>query len=142
MRFAEVLDFRGSRAWNIACEACGMTRSNVKGISDLMKHVKSAKHVNALSADEDVGTRVDQHRRVSSFEGWLQQHATGHRMRFTECAGRQGRRAWNIDCDACASTLHRVSSVKQVEVHLNTAAHVGAKLSAVPATRARKRARS
>jgi phage FluMu protein Com len=136
MRFAEVVNKRGERAWNIDCEACGTQLSKVGGIGDLMKHVKSTKHVNALSAVEDPATRVVLPRtKRHKVADWLQAHAAAHRMRFEEVVNKRGQRAWNIDCDACGTQLSLVTGIAKLEQH-TTAKHINA-LSAGedPATR-------
>jgi hypothetical protein len=134
----------------------------------LLKHLKSAKHVNALSAEEDPDTRVVQHQKKNSVEEWLQEHAAGHRMRFAEAVGNRRQRAWNIDCDGCGITLSNVGSMRVLLNHLKSAKHVnavsadedhgsrvvqhqkkntfdehlGGTLNAAPATSERKRPRS
>jgi hypothetical protein len=142
MRFTEVVTNRGDRAWNIDCDACGTTMSKVVSSVALERHVKTAKHVNALSASEDPETRVVQHRMKNKVDDWLQQHAARHKMRFTEVVAQGGARVWNVDCDACGATLRRVRGVTSLEGHLKTAAHLGATLSSAPGTRERKRPRS
>jgi phage FluMu protein Com len=142
MRFTEVVNKHGGRAWNIDCDACGMTLSKVGTIVDLMKHVKSARHVNALSVDEDPETRVVQRRTTNAVDAWLRVHAGAHRMRFTEVVGKRGQRLWNVVCGTCCAALHRISAVPALEGHLKTALHLGAKVSSAPTTRERKRTRS
>jgi hypothetical protein len=117
LRFTEVVYKRGGRAWNIGCDACGMTLSMVRGICELMQHVKSAKHVNAMSADDDLDIRVVQHLRKHTVDAWLQQHAAGHTMRFTEAVNKYGYRAWYVDCDACGMTLSSEKSISELERH-------------------------
>jgi hypothetical protein len=142
MRFTEVVNARGSRAWIVDCDACGSTLSRVGIIRDLMQHLKSAKHVNALPGDEDPDKRVVRHLRKSGLDDWLQQHAAGHMMRFTELVDNPGRRAWNVECDACSSTMRRVTAVTVLGLHFMTATHIAAKLSSSSRTQERKRPRS
>jgi hypothetical protein len=114
----------------------------VKSISELERHLKSAKHVNALYVDEDHETRVVQHRLKNKTDDWLQQHAAAHRMRFTEIVGKRGKRGWNVVCGTCCSALHGVTTVTALVRHLKSATHLGAKVSAAPTTSERKRPRS
>jgi phage FluMu protein Com len=137
MRCEEGVSNRGKRVWNIDCDACGTKLSKVGGMVDLEKHLKSAKHVNAMSAGEDPATRVVLHARPThKVAEWLQEHATEHRMRSEEGVGKRGMRVWNIDCDACDAKLWRVRSMRNLEDHVKSAKHVNAMSAGEdPATR-------
>jgi hypothetical protein len=142
LRFTEVVGKQVRRAWNVECDACGMTLSSVKSISEFARHLKTVKHVNAISADEDPATRVVQWRNTNKVDAWLQAHAVGHRMRFTEVVGKRGARGWNVVCGTCCSALHHVRAVTTLKRHLQSAVHLGAKVSSAPAISVRKRPRS
>jgi macrodomain Ter protein organizer (MatP/YcbG family) len=142
MRFAEVARQRGQREWSADCETCGMKLASVKRLQQCESHVKSDKHVNALSANDDAETRVVQHRLPNQVAVWIQEHAAVHGMRFAEVANRQyGRRAWNVDCEACGMTLASVTSVEQCERHVKSARHTAC-AAASPPSKLRKRPRT
>jgi phage FluMu protein Com len=137
MRSEEGVGTQGQRVWNIDCDACGTKLSRVGHIRDLEGHVKTAKHVNALSAGEDPATRVVHPRpRKHKVAEWVQEHAAEHKMRCEEALGNEGHRAWNIDCDACGTKLSKVGSMCKLEAHLKSAKHVNAMSAGEdPATR-------
>jgi hypothetical protein len=127
MRFRELVREKGPRAWIIDCDACGNQLARVGCIGNLEGHLKSAKHVNALSANDNPATRVVQHRRENRVDTWLQEHAAVHKLRFTEgAAGNQGMRTWNVECDACGSQMSGVRHVSNLKNHLKCAKHVNA----------------
>jgi hypothetical protein len=127
MRFEEAADNRGRRMWNIDCDACGTQLSMVGEFGRLEQHLKSAKHVNALSAGEDPATRVVLPRtKRHNVDAWLQAHAVEHRMRFAEAVSDGGKRVWNIDCDACGTKLSGVAGIQRLELHAKTTKHVNA----------------
>jgi phage FluMu protein Com len=150
MRCEETVGDRGMRVWNIDCDACGTKLSKLGGMWKLETHLQSVKHVNAMSAGEDLTTRVVHPRtRKHKVAEWLQEHAAEHRMRSEEAVGKQGRRVWNIDCDACGTKLSRVGNMSILEAHLHSAKHVNAMSAgkdsttrSTPAIAERKRRRS
>jgi hypothetical protein len=115
MRFEEVSRNRGRRTWNVNCDACG-TQLSVGCVRDLELHLK--KHTKALQRRFRVGEK-------HKVEAWLQDHNAAHMLRFEEVVRNRGRRAWNVNCDACGTQLS-VVCMSDLERHMTSTNHADA----------------
>jgi hypothetical protein len=129
IRVEEVAVVRGARVWSIDCDACGTKLAPLHDAIKLRRHIKSAKHINGLSADENPATRVVL-RPPHMVDEWLKAHAAGHKMRFEAIVAivdgkrrQTERRVWNVTC-GCGAHLLNVNSIGMLTNHVKCVKHL------------------
>jgi macrodomain Ter protein organizer (MatP/YcbG family) len=106
----------GHRMYVVRCVPCNKNM-RFREAEQLQRHVDSAAHVSALESGRAPETKVD---------AWLREHGDANKMTMlSNDIASSGHRIYVVKCGTCNKDL-RVQSAKQLQCHVDCAAHVSA----------------